>query len=207
QGGGPRAEQPSRGARPPGPPPLLRARCGPRRRSAPSDRLAAVTINIPQALERLCYRYPSLLVDAITEHEPGRRLVAVKNVTVSEEFFQGHFPGTPIMPAVLMVESLSQVAAILLLQREDASPRSRVYLRGVNNAKFRKQVVPGDRLRLEISVGPRRAALAKAQATAFVGDQIVAECELLLGLMPDRTEIDASAVVHPSAEIGDGTKI
>ena len=148
-----------------------------------------------------------MLVDAITEHEPGRRLVAVKNVTVSEEFFQGHFPGTPIMPAVLMVESLSQVAAILLLQREDAQSRTRVYLRGVNNAKFRKQVVPGDRLRLEISLGPRRAALARAQATAYVGDQIVAECELLLGLMPERTDIDASAVVHPSAEIGEGAKI
>jgi UDP-N-acetylglucosamine acyltransferase len=166
-----------------------------------------VLINIPQALDRLCYRYPSMLVDAITEHEPGRRLVAVKNVTVSEEFFQGHFPGTPIMPAVLMVESLSQVAAILLLQREEAPTRSRVYLRGVNNAKFRKQVVPGDRLKLEISLGPRRAALARAQAIAYVGDQVVAECELLLGLMPDRTEIDASAVVHPSAEIGAGTKI
>jgi UDP-N-acetylglucosamine acyltransferase len=148
-----------------------------------------------------------MLVDAITEHEPGRRLVAVKNVTVSEEFFQGHFPGTPIMPAVLMVESLSQVAAILLLQREDGQSRSRVYLRGVNNAKFRKQVVPGDRLRLEISLGPRRAALARAQATAYVGDQIVAECELLLGLMPDRTDIAASAVVHPSAEIGEGATI
>ena len=148
-----------------------------------------------------------MLVDAITEHEPGRRLVAVKNVTVSEEFFQGHFPGTPIMPAVLMVESLSQVAAILLLQREDGQSRSRVYLRGVNNAKFRKQVVPGDRLRLEISLGPRRAALARAQATAYVGDQIVAECELLLGLMPERTDIAASAVVHPSAEIGEGATI
>ena len=148
-----------------------------------------------------------MLVDAITEHEPGRRLVAVKNVTVAEEFFQGHFPGTPIMPAVLMVESLSQVAAILLLQRDDAPPRTRVYLRGVNNAKFRKQVVPGDRLRLEISLGQRRAALARAQAIAFVGDQVVAECELLLGLMPERTDIDASAIVHPSAEIGDGTKI
>jgi UDP-N-acetylglucosamine acyltransferase len=166
-----------------------------------------VLINIPQALDRLCYRYPSMLVDAITEHEPGRRLVAVKNVTVSEEFFQGHFPGTPIMPAVLMVESLSQVAAILLLQREDAPPRTRVYLRGVNNAKFRKQVVPGDRLRLEISLGARRAALARAQATAYVGDQVVAECELLLGLMADQTEIDASAIVHPSAEIGQGAKI
>src|SRR5258708_24777536 len=96
-----------------------------------------------------------MLVDAITEHEPGRRLVAIKNVTVSEEFFQGHFPGTPIMPAVLMVESLSQVAAILLLQREDAAPPTRVYLPGVNNAKFRKQVVPGDRLRLQISLRPQ----------------------------------------------------
>jgi UDP-N-acetylglucosamine acyltransferase len=148
-----------------------------------------------------------MLVDAITEHEPGRRLVAVKNVTVSEEFFQGHFPGTPIMPAVLMVESLSQVAAILVLERDDVSPRTRVYLRGVNNAKFRRQVVPGDRLRLEISLGPRRAALARAQATAYVGDQLVAECELLLGLMPELTDIDKSAIVHPSAEIGDGAKI
>jgi UDP-N-acetylglucosamine acyltransferase len=166
-----------------------------------------VVINIPQALDRLCYRYPSMLVDAITEHEPGRRLVAVKNVTVSEEFFQGHFPGTPIMPAVLMVESLSQVAAILLLQRTDGPPRTRVYLRGVNNAKFRKQVVPGDRLRLEISLGRSRASLARAQATAFVGDQLVAECELLLGLIPDNTEIDPSAIVHPSAEIGAGARI
>jgi len=148
-----------------------------------------------------------MLVDAITEHEPGRRLVAVKNVTVSEEFFQGHFPGTPIMPAVLMVESLSQVAAILLLERDDVSPRTRVYLRGVNNAKFRKQVVPGDRLRLEILLGPRRAALARAQATAYVADQIVAECELLLGLLPDQTDIDKTAVVHASAEIGQGAKI
>jgi UDP-N-acetylglucosamine acyltransferase len=166
-----------------------------------------VSINIPQALDRLCYRYPSMLVDAITEHEPGRRLVAVKNVTVSEEFFQGHFPGTPIMPAVLMVESLSQVAAILVLERGDVSPRTRVYLRGVNNAKFRRQVVPGDRLRLEISLGPRRAALARAQAAAYIGDQLVAECELLLGLMPELTDIDKSAIVHPSAEIGEGAKI
>jgi len=148
-----------------------------------------------------------MLVDAITEHEPGRRLVAVKNVTVSEEFFQGHFPGTPIMPAVLMVESLSQVAAILVLERGDVSPRTRVYLRGVNNAKFRRQVVPGDRLRLEISLGPRRAALARAQAAAYIGDQLVAECELLLGLMPELTDIDKSAIVHPSAEIGEGAKI
>ena len=86
-------------------------------------------INIPILLDRLCYGYPSMLVDAITEHEPGRRLVAVKNVTVNEEFFQGHFPGAPLMPAVLMLESLTQVAALLLLQRGDAPPNTRVYLR------------------------------------------------------------------------------
>ena len=164
-------------------------------------------IDIPILLDRLCYRYPSLLVDAITEYEAGRRLVAVKNVTVNEEFFQGHFPGAPLLPAVLMLESLAQVAAILLLQRADAPANARVSLRGVNDAKFRRQVVPGDRLRLEISLGRRRSSLARAQAVAFVGDQVVAEAELLLGLVPDRTEIDPSAIVHPLAQIGEGTTI
>ena len=166
-----------------------------------------MTTNIPQALDHLCYRYPSTLVDAVTEHETGRRLVAVKNVTVSEEFFQGHFPGAPLMPGVLMVESLSQVAAILLMQCEDAPPAARVYLRGVNHAKFRRQVVPGDRLRLEVTLGRRRAALARAQATAYVGDHVVAECELLLALIPNCTEIHWTAIVHPGAQIGEGTTI
>lgn len=167
-----------------------------------------MVINIPQTLDRLCYRYPSMLVDSVIDHEPGRRLVAVKNVTVGEEFFQGHFPGSPLMPGVLMLESLSQGAALLLLlQHEGAPPSTRVYLRGVNDAKFRKQVVPGDRLRLEISLGARRASLARAQATAFVGDQVVAECELLLALVPDRTDIDPRALVDPSAQIGEGTRI
>src|SRR5258705_5190956 len=156
-------------------------------------------INIPVLLDRLCYRFPSLLVDAITEHEAGRRLVAVKNLTVNEEFFQGHFPGMPLMPAVLMIESLSQVAAMLLLYREGAPANARVYLRGVNDAKFRRQVVPGDRLRLEIAIGPRRTSLARAQAAAYVGDQVVAEAELLLGLVPDRAQIGPCAIGHPRA--------
>ncbi|HEX3704372.1 MAG TPA: acyl-ACP--UDP-N-acetylglucosamine O-acyltransferase [Vicinamibacterales bacterium] len=164
-------------------------------------------INIPILLDRLCYRYPSMLVDSITEHDPGRRLVAVKNVTVNEEFFQGHFPGAPLLPAVLMLESLSQVAAILLLERADAPPNARVYLRGVNDAKFRRQVVPGDRLRLEIALGKRRSSLALAKATAYVGDQVVAEAELLLGFIADRTEIDATAIVDPRATIGAGTMV
>ena len=148
-----------------------------------------------------------MLVDAITEHQPGRRLVAIKNLTVNEEFFQGHFPGSPLMPGVLMLESLSQVAALLLLHREDGPPNACVYLRGVNHAKFRRQVVPGDRLRLEVTLDRRRSSLARAQAAAYLDDQVVAECELLLGVVPDRTEIDPTALVHPSAQIGQGTVI
>ncbi len=165
-----------------------------------------MSINIPQALERLCYRYPSMLVDAILEHEPGRRLVAVKNVTVNEEFFPGHFPGAPLLPAVLMVESLSQAAAILVRDQE-ATPRTRVYLRGVNGAKFRRQVVPGDRLRLEITLSRRRGGVVFAQATAYAGDQLATECQLVLGVVSDGTFVHPDANVHPNATIGAGTSV
>ena len=166
-----------------------------------------MALDIPETLDRLCYRYPSLLVDAVLEHEAGRRLVAIKNVTINEEFFQGHFPGAPLMPAVLMIESFVQVATMLIVGDQAAAPRTRVYLRGVNDAKFRRQVVPGDRLRLEVTLGKRRGALARAQASAFVDDQIVAECELLLGLLADGADIDPAAIVDPSAEVGEGTTI
>ncbi|MGE0705140.1 MAG: 3-hydroxyacyl-ACP dehydratase FabZ, partial [Vicinamibacterales bacterium] len=164
-------------------------------------------INIPALLDRVCHRYPSLLVDEILEHDHGRRLVAVKNVTVSEEYFQGHFPGSPLMPGVLMLESLSQVAALLLLEREGGSPNQRIYLRGVDDAKFRRQVVPCDRLRLEVVLGRRRTSLATASATASLEDQVVAECTLVLGVVPDRTQIDPTANVHPLAQVGEGTFI
>jgi 3-hydroxyacyl-[acyl-carrier-protein] dehydratase len=167
----------------------------------------SVPIDIPVLLDRLCYRYPSFLVDAIAEYDPGRRLVALKNVTVSEEFFQGHFPGNPLMPGVLMLETLAQVATILLLNRENGTPATRVSLRGVNDAKFRRQVVPGDTLRLEVTLDRARSKMAKAKAVAYVGEQIVAEAELLLGLAADRTAIDPTARVHPGAEIGEGTVV
>jgi UDP-N-acetylglucosamine acyltransferase len=164
-----------------------------------------VPIDIPVLLDRLCYRHPSLLVDGIAEHEPGKRLVAHKNVTVNEDFFQGHFPGVPLMPGVLMLETLTQVAAALLLEREGPMPMSRVYLHGVDDAKFRKQVVPGDRLRLEVTLTKARTSLAKARALAYVGDSIVAEAVLLLAVMPGGTRIHPSAVVMKGAEIGAGT--
>lgn len=166
-----------------------------------------MSIDIPVLLERLCYRYPSFLVDVIAEYEPGRRMVALKNVTVNEEFFQGHFPGVPLMPGVLMLETLVQVATLLLLHREEGAPGARVSLRGVNDAKFRRQVVPGDRLRLEVALGHVRSTLAKAKAAAYVGEHVVAEAELLLGVTRDPTNIDPSARVHPRAEIGESTII
>jgi UDP-N-acetylglucosamine acyltransferase len=172
-----------------------------------------VSINIPETLERLCYRYPSPLVDAVTEHEPGRRMVAIKNVTVNEEFFQGHFPGTPLMPGVLMIETLAQVATLLLMHGSEGASGDRVFLRGVDNAKFRKSVVPGDRLRLEVTLGARRPQIARANAAAYIDDALVAEAELVMGLVggeervPDRPMIDPTAVVHPAARIGAGTRV
>ena len=141
-------------------------------------------MNIPPVLERLSHRYPSFLVDAVTAHEPGRRIVAVKNVTVNEEFFQGHFPGTPLMPGVLMIESLSQVATLLLFAGGEHG-LERASLRGVDKAKFRRQVVPGDRLELEITMGRRRGPLARAAACATVDGQLVAEAELILSIKRD----------------------
>jgi UDP-N-acetylglucosamine acyltransferase len=164
-------------------------------------------IDIPGVLDRLCYRYPSLLVDAITEHQPGERLVAVKNVTVNEEFFQGHFPGMPLMPGVLMIETLTQVAAILLLAGEHGPVRKRAFLRGVNGAKFRRQVVPGDRVRLEVTLGRARRGLAVAEGVAYVDDQVVAEAQLLLGVRPEPVDVHPTAIVHPAASMGEGTVI
>jgi len=166
-----------------------------------------VHLDLPALLDRVHYRYPSLLIDAVGEHEPGARLTAFKNLTINEDFFPGHFPGAPVMPAVLTIEALTQVAAVLILEQDDVSPTSRVSLRGVNNAKFRRQVLPGDRLRLEVSILRRRSTLAKAAAIAYVGGQRVAEAELVLAIERGAAYVDPTAQVHPGARIGEGTII
>jgi UDP-N-acetylglucosamine acyltransferase len=168
--------------------------------------LSFVPSSIPRVLDRLCYRYPSLFVDDVVEYEAGRRIVAVKNVSVNEDFFQGHFPGSPLMPGVLMIETLAQTATLLLLQA-GGSPALRARLRGVDEAKFRRQVVPGDRLVLEVTLGRRRGPIARAHATASVDGQVVAEAELVMTLTDDAPGIDPTAIVQPGAEIGEGTVI
>ena len=174
--------------------------------SSPKSGVPILSTSIPSTLDRLCHRYPSLLVDAVVEHEPGVRMVAVKNVTVNEEFFQGHFPGTPLMPGVLMIEALTQVATLLVLERP-GSDRARIALRGVDHAKFRRQVVPGDRLRLEVTLDREHGPIVRARATADVAGQAVAEAELVLTVTSDPVHIDPQARVHPSARIGEGTVI
>ena len=166
-----------------------------------------MSLDLPVLLDRLCYRHPSVLVDAIEHHEPGHRLVARKNVTINEDFFQGHFPGVPLMPGVLMLETLTQVAAALVLDREGPMPSSRVYLHGVDDAKFRRQVVPGDQLRIEVTLARSRAKLAKARGVAYVSDQIVAEANLLLAVVPDSVRLHPTAVIMRGAQIGPGTTV
>jgi UDP-N-acetylglucosamine acyltransferase len=164
-------------------------------------------LDVPALLGRVYYRYPSYLLDAVTELDSGKRVVAVKNVTVGEEFFQGHFPGSPLMPAVLTIEALTQTAAVMLLDRARSPMTARVSLRGVDSAKFRRSVVPGDRLRLEVTLRRARTRLARVQAAAYVDEQVVAEAELLLAIEAGAAAIDPTAHVDPAAQIGEGTTI
>src|SRR5690606_9342280 len=143
------------------------------RRALGASRETHVSINIPQVVDRLCYRYPTLLVDAVTDFVPGERVVAIKNVTVNEDFFQGHFPGSPVMPGVLMIETLAQVASILLLQGATELSSERTAIRAVRGAKFRRQVVPGDQVRLEVTTERRRGPIAWVRSVAYVGEHVV----------------------------------
>ncbi len=126
----------------------------------------------------LPHRYPFLLVDRVHELEPDRRIVGVKNVTINEPFFQGHFPGRPVMPGVLILEAMAQVGGILAFKSMGNVARPVVYLTGVDNAKFRKPVVPGDQLRLEVEVVKKRAPFWKMQGKAFVDTELVCEAEV-----------------------------
>jgi UDP-3-O-[3-hydroxymyristoyl] N-acetylglucosamine deacetylase/3-hydroxyacyl-[acyl-carrier-protein] dehydratase len=125
------------------------------------------------------HRYPFLLVDRITELEPGKRVVGLKNVSINEPFFQGHFPGHPIMPAVLIVEAMAQVGGVLLLSSVEDPRGKLVYFSGIDGARFRQPVLPGDQLRFELELIKLRGSLCKMRGTAWVGDALVAEADLM----------------------------
>jgi len=126
----------------------------------------------------LPHRYPFLLVDRVLEIEPGKRVVAIKNVTVNEEFFLGHFPGHPVMPGVLILEALAQAGGILLLHDMADRASKLLYFTGIERARFRRPVVPGDQLRLEIEVLNLRSNFCRLQARALVDGKVAAEAVL-----------------------------
>lgn len=129
----------------------------------------------------LPHRYPMLLVDRILELEPDR-IVGIKNVTLNEPFFTGHFPDYPVMPGVLIVEAMAQVAGVLVLKEIPDRDRKVVFLASIEHAKFRRPVVPGDQLRIEMKVGKRKASVAKMHGQATVDGVVVAEAEVLCKL-------------------------
>ena len=134
-------------------------------------------------MDILPHRYPFLLIDRITEIEPGKRVVGIKNVTASEPFFQGHFPGHPIMPAVLIIEAMAQAGGVLLLSTL-ADPRGKlVYFSGIDSARFRRPVTPGDQIRFECEMIKLRGPICKMRGVAYVGDDKVAEAELMSSIV------------------------
>lgn len=134
-------------------------------------------IDIVEIEKILPHRYPFLLVDRVTELEEGKRAVGIKNVTANEPQFQGHFPGVPIMPGVLIIESLAQLGAVLLLSMPENKGKLGL-LTGANNFKFRRQVVPGDTLQLEVELIVYRHGMGRASAKATVDGQLAAMGEI-----------------------------
>ncbi len=148
-----------------------------------------------QIQKLLPHRYPFLLIDRVVELVPNQKLVGYKNVTVNEPFFQGHFPGHPVMPGVLILEALAQACAILAYESERLDPSRKVtYLMGIDGARFRKPVVPGDRLTLEVEVVKHKGAVWKQKGTALVDGQRVAEGEFLA------TVVDKGAALAEKGE-------
>jgi len=137
-------------------------------------------IEIKEIMNILPHAYPFLLVDRIIEIELGKRIVGIKNVTYNEPFFPGHFPGRPIMPGVLIVEAMAQTAGVLVCNSLSGEERNKlVYFLGMDNVKFRKPVIPGDQLRLELEITKHRQSIWGFKGKALVDGKLVAEAELL----------------------------
>ena len=137
-----------------------------------------------EAIQRILpHRYPFLLVDRIIEFEAGKRIVGLKNVTGNEEFFQGHFPGHPIMPGVLIIEAMAQTGGIMLLNAEENPTDKMMYFMGLDNVRFRKPVLPGSQLIFELELLKKRTSSVKMQGKAFVDGEVVAEAEMMAAIL------------------------
>ena len=140
----------------------------------------ALTMDIQEVMRRLPHRYPFLLVDRVLEIEKGVRIKALKNVTMNEQFFQGHFPHRPVMPGVLMLEALAQAAAVLAFETLGQEPDENTvyYFAAVEGARFKRPVEPGDQLILDVTMGRMKAGIFKFSAKALVNNEVAAEADL-----------------------------
>ena len=137
-------------------------------------------LRIAEILRILPHRYPFLLVDRVLEVDPDKRIVAIKNVTINEPFFNGHFPGAPVMPGVLTIEAMAQTGAILgLLEKKADLTKTLVYFMGIDEAKFRRPIVPGDQMRIIVEVVRRKAMVWKMKGEVYIGPEMAAEAILL----------------------------
>ena len=136
-------------------------------------------MDIQKIKSLLPHRYPFLLVDRVIESEPGKRLVAVKNVTVNEPFFEGHFPSKPVMPGVLLIEAMAQATGLLAMESAEVAEEAIYYLVGVDKARFKSPVVPGDQVRLEVEVIKNRREIWVFSAEAKVDGKMVASAEIM----------------------------
>jgi len=152
-----------------------------------SDTQVGTQLDINEIQKFLPHRYPFLLIDRIVEMERLKRIVAIKCVTINEGFFQGHFPGKPVMPGVLILESMAQAGGLLLLQEIPDREKKLLYLASMNDVKFRRPVVPGDQLRIEVNVVAWKGDLCKIEAKAFVEGNLATEAKMMC-VMADREE-------------------
>jgi 3-hydroxyacyl-[acyl-carrier-protein] dehydratase len=152
-----------------------------------------MTLDIQDILGFLPHRYPFLLIDRVVEFERGKRLVAIKNVTMNEPFFQGHFPGYPIMPGVLVIEAMAQAGAIIMMSEMPDRETKLAVFTGIDKAKFRRQVIPGDQLRIEVEVLAFKTRIGRMEAKAYVGDKLACQAVLTCSIVPRVPEQPAEA--------------
>ncbi|OEU72277.1 MAG: 3-hydroxyacyl-[acyl-carrier-protein] dehydratase FabZ [Desulfuromonadales bacterium C00003093] len=137
-----------------------------------------LVMNTTEIMRVLPHRYPFLLVDRLEEVEEGKKVIGYKNVTINEPFFQGHFPDHPIMPGVLIIEAMAQVGGAYTAVIDKVGENQVTYFAGINKARFRKPVLPGDVLRMELEILSKRRGIYHFEAKAYVGDTLVAQAEL-----------------------------
>ena len=153
-----------------------------------------MTFDIQEILGFLPHRYPFLMIDRIVEFERQKRIVALKNVSINEPHFQGHFPGVPIMPGVLVIEAMAQAGAVLMLSEIPDRENKLAVFTGIDNAKFRRSVVPGDQLRIEVDVLSFRTRAGRMQGKATIDGKVACEATLTCMIVPRAAEVKAAPV-------------